>query len=100
VKLRVEIKREDDGRWIADVPELPGVLAYGTSASEAQAKTFRLSLCGWWQIVSSTARLVQTFLTYPVTIVPDISREAISGCSTAMSGVEKKPGGPTWSWRR
>jgi predicted RNase H-like HicB family nuclease len=44
VKFRVEIEREDDGRWIAEVPELPGVLAYGTSASEAQARVQALAL--------------------------------------------------------
>jgi predicted RNase H-like HicB family nuclease len=44
VKFRVEIEREDDGRWIAEVPELPGVLAHGTSASEAQAKVQALAL--------------------------------------------------------
>jgi len=44
VKFRVDIEREDDGRWLAEVPELPGVLAYGTSASEAQAKVQALAL--------------------------------------------------------
>jgi len=38
VKFRVEIEREEDGRWLAEVPELPGVLAYGISAAEAQAR--------------------------------------------------------------
>jgi predicted RNase H-like HicB family nuclease len=38
VRFRVEIEREEDGRWLAEVPELPGVLAYGASASEAQAR--------------------------------------------------------------
>ncbi|PYQ51446.1 MAG: HicB family protein [Acidobacteria bacterium] len=44
MKFRVDIEREDDGRWLAEVPELPGVLAYGTSASEAQAKVQALAL--------------------------------------------------------
>jgi predicted RNase H-like HicB family nuclease len=44
VKFRVEIEREQDGRWIAEVPELPGVLAYGASASDAQAKVQALAL--------------------------------------------------------
>jgi predicted RNase H-like HicB family nuclease len=34
----------EDGRWIAEVPELPGVLAYGTSADEAMAKAQALAL--------------------------------------------------------
>jgi len=44
VRFRVEIEREQDGRWLAEVPELPGVLAYGASASEAQAKVQALAL--------------------------------------------------------
>jgi predicted RNase H-like HicB family nuclease len=31
----VEIEREDDGRWIAEVRELPGVLTYGSTAEQA-----------------------------------------------------------------
>jgi len=34
----IQHEREEDGRWIAEVPELPGVLAYGASADEAMAK--------------------------------------------------------------
>ena len=44
MKFRVETEREEDGRWIAEVPELPGVLAYGSSAAEAQAKVQALAL--------------------------------------------------------
>ena len=35
MSLAVEIEREEDGRWIAEIPELPGVLAYGQSREEA-----------------------------------------------------------------
>ena len=44
MKFRVEIECETDGRWIAEVPELPGVLAYGSSEAEAQAKVQALAL--------------------------------------------------------
>ena len=44
MKFRVEVEREEDGRWIAEVPELPGALAYGTSAEEAQARVQALAL--------------------------------------------------------
>lgn len=40
----IEHEREDDGRWLADVPELPGVLAYGATAQEAMAKAQALAL--------------------------------------------------------
>jgi predicted RNase H-like HicB family nuclease len=42
--LTVEIEQEDDGRWIAEVLELPGVLTYGQSPEEAQAKVQALAL--------------------------------------------------------
>ena len=37
-------EREEDGRWLAEVPELPGVLAYGATADEAMAKAEALAL--------------------------------------------------------
>jgi predicted RNase H-like HicB family nuclease len=42
--LNVEIEREDDGRWIAEIPQLPGVLAYGASPDEAAAQVEILAL--------------------------------------------------------
>jgi predicted RNase H-like HicB family nuclease len=42
--LRVESEREEDGRWIAEVPALPGVLTYGTTESEARDKAKALAL--------------------------------------------------------
>ncbi len=44
MKYSIECEREEDGRWLAEVPELPGVMAYGTSAEEAQAKAQALAL--------------------------------------------------------
>jgi predicted RNase H-like HicB family nuclease len=44
MKLQVEFDRETDGRWIAEVPDLPGVLAYGATQDEAQAKVQALAL--------------------------------------------------------
>lgn len=40
----LECEREEDGRWLAEVAQLPGVLAYGTSANEALAKAEVLAL--------------------------------------------------------
>ena len=40
----VEFEREDDGRWLAEVLELPGVLAYGQTSDEAIAKAQALVL--------------------------------------------------------
>ena len=41
---KVETEQEADGRWIAEVPELPGVLVYGASRDEAVRKAQALSL--------------------------------------------------------
>ena len=42
--LRIESEREEDGRWIAELPALPGVLSYGATEAEAQAKVKALAL--------------------------------------------------------
>ena len=42
--MRIELEREDDGRWIAEVPDLPGVTAYGKTRKEALAKVQPLAL--------------------------------------------------------
>jgi predicted RNase H-like HicB family nuclease len=40
----MELEQEEDGRWIAEVMELPGVMAYGTTREEAIAKVKALTL--------------------------------------------------------
>jgi predicted RNase H-like HicB family nuclease len=42
--LKVEIEREEDGRWIAEVPALLGVLTYGDTEAQARAKVKALAL--------------------------------------------------------
>jgi predicted RNase H-like HicB family nuclease len=42
--FKIEIEQESDGRWIAEVLELPGVMAYGASVNEAKAKVQALAL--------------------------------------------------------
>ena len=44
VVLSIELERETDGRWIAEVIELPGVLAYGATRDEAIAHVQALAL--------------------------------------------------------
>ena len=44
MKFTIEREREDDGRWLAEVPEIPGALAYGATANEAMAKAEALAL--------------------------------------------------------
>jgi predicted RNase H-like HicB family nuclease len=40
----IEIERETDGRWIAEVPDLPGVMTYGETEDDARAKVQALAL--------------------------------------------------------
>jgi predicted RNase H-like HicB family nuclease len=44
LKIEIEIEHEDDARWIAEIPQLPGVLAYGATPDEASARAEILAL--------------------------------------------------------
>ena len=44
MQFTLECEREDDGRWLAEIVQLPGALAYGLSANEAMAKAQVLAL--------------------------------------------------------
>lgn len=44
LSYRVEVEQEEDGRWIAEVGDLPGVMVYGDSAEDALAKVQALAL--------------------------------------------------------
>ena len=44
VRFNFEIERENDGRWIAEIPEVPGAMAYRSSEEEAKAKAYALVL--------------------------------------------------------
>ena len=44
MQLQIEIECENDGRWLADVPALPGVMAYGATRTEAIGKVKVLAL--------------------------------------------------------
>jgi predicted RNase H-like HicB family nuclease len=44
VQFSVELEREDDGRWLAEVPDLPGVMTYAESRDQAVAKVQALAL--------------------------------------------------------
>lgn len=44
MNFSLECEQEEDGRWLAEMPELPGVLAYGATAEEAMTKAEVLAL--------------------------------------------------------
>ena len=44
MNFRIEFEQEEDGRWIAEVVDIPGLLAYGKSREEAMLKAQALAL--------------------------------------------------------
>ena len=44
MNFALECEQETDGRWIAEVPQLPGVLAYGKTSADAMSKAEVLAL--------------------------------------------------------
>jgi predicted RNase H-like HicB family nuclease len=44
MEFKITFDREEDGRWIAEIDALPGVLAYGATKLEAQSKVEALAL--------------------------------------------------------
>ena len=44
MKYSIEFELEDDGRWIAEIPQLPGVMVYGATRDEAQTSVEVLAL--------------------------------------------------------
>lgn len=44
MNFKIEFEREDDGRWVAEIADLPGVMAYGATKDEAEAAVEALAL--------------------------------------------------------
>jgi predicted RNase H-like HicB family nuclease len=44
MNFEIELDQEEDGRWIAEIPELPGVLVYGETSLQAEVKAKALAL--------------------------------------------------------
>ena len=44
MNFKIELEREEDGRWIAEVPDLPGVMTYGKNRDDAIALVQALAL--------------------------------------------------------
>ena len=95
MKFELECEREEDGRWLAEVPQLPGVLAYGATAEEAMSKAEVLA-CASLPIASSTARVASTPLRSasplrePVAL--DESSHFLRRCSTSGGRSRDSPG--------
>ncbi len=44
MRFNIETERENDGRWIAEIADIPGVLAYGRTQNQAKANAYALAL--------------------------------------------------------
>ena len=44
MNFAIEFEQEDDGRWIAEIPALPGVMAYGSTKADAESKVEAMAL--------------------------------------------------------
>jgi predicted RNase H-like HicB family nuclease len=44
LQFSIEVEREEDGRWIAEIADIPGVLAYGDTREQATANACALAL--------------------------------------------------------
>lgn len=57
VVFKIETERETDGRWIAEIVAIPGVLAYGASEKTAKANAYALAL----RVIADRAEKRKTF---------------------------------------
>jgi predicted RNase H-like HicB family nuclease len=69
MKFSIVYEQEIDGRWLAEVPELPGVMAYGITAETAMGKAEALAL-------RVLAERIETGESRPVTIEMDFALAA------------------------
>ena len=54
-ELSIEFEREEDGRWLAEIPELPGVMAYGATKPDAEIAVTALAL----RVIADTSERVR-----------------------------------------
>jgi predicted RNase H-like HicB family nuclease len=62
MKLPIEFELEDDGRWIAEIVTLPGVMAYGTTRDEAERKVEASALRVFADRLENGERIPDEFL--------------------------------------
>jgi predicted RNase H-like HicB family nuclease len=60
LQFNIETERETDGRWIAEIPEIPGAMAYGRTEQQAKAKAYALALRAIADDVEKSKRVPQS----------------------------------------
>ncbi|HRF13635.1 MAG: hypothetical protein AW09_002946 [Candidatus Accumulibacter phosphatis] len=69
MNFSIECEEEVDGRWIAEVPQLPGVLCYGETANEAMSKAEVLTLRAMAErLEQSESRPVEISISIPLAV--------------------------------
>ena len=67
MNFSIECEEEVDGRWISEIPQLPGVLCYGKTAEEAMAKAEVLALRAMAErLEHSESRAVEINISLPL----------------------------------
>ncbi len=66
LRFQFEIERETDGRWIAEIPEIAGALAYGATVEEAKAKAYALALYAVADDVEKSKNIPDSIVISPV----------------------------------
>jgi predicted RNase H-like HicB family nuclease len=66
VRFNFQIEHETDGRWIAEIPEVPGAMAYGSSEEEAKAKAYALALYAIADDVEKSKNIPESISILPV----------------------------------
>ena len=80
--LTIEIEREEDGRWIGEVPELPGVVAYGATEDEARNRAAALAL----RVIADRIDMVNRLQSGPATCLPQREHLAIDKSEPSIKG--------------
>lgn len=60
MQFNIETERETDGRWIAEIAEIPGALAYGRTEQQAKAKAYALALRAIADDIEKSKRVPQS----------------------------------------
>jgi predicted RNase H-like HicB family nuclease len=55
MKFQIEYEIEEDGRWIAEIPAIPGALSYGKSKEEAASKAISIAL----KVIAEKIEIIQ-----------------------------------------
>jgi predicted RNase H-like HicB family nuclease len=66
LRFEFEIQRETDGRWIADIPAVPGAMAYGETLEDAKAKAYALALYAVADDVEKSKNIPDSISVMPV----------------------------------